>query len=120
MTSTLTAITFADQITTTGDAFAAALLAETALQNGILEDSAGRSVGFAQDTIYRFLVHRPLLALERDRDELISIFHALGVARGYRMAAACEKHTDQAGAARFWAGIVEELRSEVLDVTVAA
>lgn len=119
MPTLTTAITFAEQVATPAEALAQAQLVVTALQTGVVEDSTGRSTGFAQDTIYRFFLKRPLLALERDREQTLEVLHALGSVRGYRIASACAEHTDAVGASLYWENVADQLFTEAQS-TVAA
>ena len=120
MTATLSTLTFASEVTTSEDALALSTLIDAALQSGTVEDRSGKSTGFALDTLHRFFLNRPSIALQRDRELVLETLQTLGSARGYRIAAACENHSTQRGAAFFWAGIADKIRPESLEVAVHA
>ena len=120
MTATLTTLSFDAEISTTSDVVAMATVVATALPTGVVEDRSGRSVGFAQDSIYRHLLHRPLLALERDRETVLEALLLLGPERGSRIASACATNADEVGASLFWGRVAEELVSAAENTVVAA
>lgn len=111
-TTSTNAMTFAARVTTDGDALEMARLIGTALQDGVVEDFTGKSLGYATDSLYRFFLRRPMTALERDHQMTLATLHALGFDRGYALAAACAHRSDQLRVVAYWAGVSEELLAE--------